>query len=339
MEIPLTLLVDDEARFVQTLAKNLGVQDLPTVAAHSGQEALEKLAEDNRIDLVILDVKMPGMDGIETLRAIKRSYPLVEVIMLTGHATVESAIEGMKLGAFDYLMKPVDLDLLVSKIKAVQDRLARTERLVTLGRLAATIAHEINNPLSVVLTYIKLMLTLIERQRFTPERLEEIKKYLTYMEGETSRCGEIVKNLLAFARRSRVELKPNSMEEVIERTIVLIAYDLKHRSIELVKGLEPNLPNSAQAMTSGGTLTVETRRAKAEGFVELLISDTGPGIPPEFLDQIFEPFFSTKEEGKGVGLGLAVVQSIIARHRGTIEVESPAADGMGTRFRILLPIA
>lgn len=357
MEVPFTLLVDDEVRFVQTLAKNLGVRDLPTVSAYSGQEALEKLAEDNRIDVVILDVKMPGMDGIETLRAIKRSYPLVEVIMLTGHATVESAIEGLKLGAFDYLMKPVDLDLLVSKINAVQDRLARTERLVILGRLAATIAHEINNPLSVVLTYIKLMLKLIERRRFTPERLEEIEKYLTYMEGETSRCGEIVKNLLAFARRSQIELKPNSMEEIIDKTLLLIAYDLRHRSIELVKGLEEDLPpvrcdfgqiqqallnllsNSAQAMTSGGTLTVEARRAKAEGFVELVITDTGSGIPAEHLDQIFEPFFSTKEESKGVGLGLAVVQSIISRHRGTIEVESPVTDGVGTRFRILLPIA
>jgi DNA-binding NtrC family response regulator len=115
---PSVLVVDDEVQFVETLVKRLAKRGVKTGSAHSGQEALEVLAGSGatRTDVVVLDVKMPGMDGLETLAAIKEKHPLVEVIMLTGHATVESAIEGMKRGAFDYLMKPCDLDLLMDKL-------------------------------------------------------------------------------------------------------------------------------------------------------------------------------------------------------------------------------
>jgi DNA-binding NtrC family response regulator len=117
MPLANVLLVDDEVPFVKTMTKRLIKRDLHIASAFSGQEALDKIEEDRSIEVVILDVKMPGMDGTETLREIKRKFPLVEVIMLTGHATVESGIEGMKLGAFDYLMKPCDIDQLISKVK------------------------------------------------------------------------------------------------------------------------------------------------------------------------------------------------------------------------------
>ena len=112
------LLVDDEVPFVETLVKRLAKRDLRVEAAYSGPEALEKLAAKGptTTDVVILDVKMPGMDGIETLSRIKEEHPMIEVIMLTGHATVESAIDGMKRGAFDYLMKPCEIDTLVQKV-------------------------------------------------------------------------------------------------------------------------------------------------------------------------------------------------------------------------------
>ena len=116
MPIANVLLVDDEVPFVETMTKRLNKRDLQVSTAFSGEEALEKLAKESHVEVVILDVKMPGMDGIETLREIKRQHPLVEVVMLTGHATVETAIEGMKLGAFDYLMKPCDMDVLMSKV-------------------------------------------------------------------------------------------------------------------------------------------------------------------------------------------------------------------------------
>ncbi len=110
------MIVDDEVPFVETISKRLTKRDLEVVQAFSGTEALNWLAKDTGIDVIILDVKMPGMDGIETLREIKKSYPLVEVIMLTGHATVDSAIEGMRQGAYDYLMKPCNMDDLITQI-------------------------------------------------------------------------------------------------------------------------------------------------------------------------------------------------------------------------------
>jgi DNA-binding NtrC family response regulator len=128
------LLVDDEVPFVEALSKRLDKRSVTVVPAFSGTEALEKLAGDSRIDTVVLDVKMPGMDGIETLQAIKASHPLVEVIMLTGHATVESAIEGMKLGALDYLMKPCDMEVLLSKIQDARNKKAKQEEKIAEAR-------------------------------------------------------------------------------------------------------------------------------------------------------------------------------------------------------------
>lgn len=117
MTTPYVMLVDDEVPFVETMRKRLDKRGLRITSAFSGEEALNLLKTEDSVDVIILDVKMPGMDGIEALQEIKRRHPLKEVIMLTGHATVETAIEGMKLGAFDYLMKPCDIDTLVAKVE------------------------------------------------------------------------------------------------------------------------------------------------------------------------------------------------------------------------------
>jgi DNA-binding NtrC family response regulator len=129
------MLVDDEVPFVDTMTKRLGKRNLDILAAYSGQEALEKLATTGSVDVVILDVKMPGMDGIETLREIKQTHPLVEVIMLTGHATVETGIEGMKLGAFDYLMKPCDIDQIMAKVQEAKTKKSQHEEKITKARI------------------------------------------------------------------------------------------------------------------------------------------------------------------------------------------------------------
>lgn len=116
------LLIDDEQGFVDTMAKRLDKRGFPVSVANSGQEGLDILDKNHGVDVVVLDVKMPGMDGIEVLKAIKVTYPLVEVIMLTGHATVENAIDGMKCGAFDYMMKPCDMDELLTKVGEAYDK-------------------------------------------------------------------------------------------------------------------------------------------------------------------------------------------------------------------------
>lgn len=121
------LLVDDEAPFVEALAKRLEKRGVTVSTAMSGPEALEKLNKKPNLDIVVLDVKMPGMDGITTLKAIKAARPMVEVIMLTGHATVESAIEGMKFGALDYLMKPCEMEMLLAKLQEAKAKKTRQE--------------------------------------------------------------------------------------------------------------------------------------------------------------------------------------------------------------------
>ena len=232
--------------------------------------------------------------------------------------------------------------------------LMRQDKLASLGKLAATIAHEINNPLAAVLTYIRLMIKLIARNRFSPERLEDISRYLATMESETARCGDIVKNLLAFSRQSKITFSSHSIADIIDRALILISHDLKIKEIQLKKSIESNMPkaicdfrqiqqvflglmyNASEAMQKGGTLTVTANRSvAAEGFLEIVITDTGCGITGEDMENIFEPFFTTKEEGKGVGLGLAVAYGIITRHNGTIAVESEL--DKGSTFKIRLP--
>jgi len=129
------MLVDDEVPFVETMTKRLTKRDLDVTSAFSGKEALNVLAGNQAVEVVILDVKMPGMDGIDTLREIKRLYPLIEIVMLTGHATVESAIEGMKLGAFDYLMKPCDVDVLLGKVQEAAAKKRQHEDKILEARL------------------------------------------------------------------------------------------------------------------------------------------------------------------------------------------------------------
>ena len=131
MPIANVLLVDDEVPFVEAMSRRLKKRDVNIVTSFSGPEALDVLEKDWSVEVVILDVKMPGMDGIETLGEIRKRFPLVEVIMLTGHATVETGIEGMKLGAFDYLMKPCDMDVLMDKLKeAVAKKRKHEEKII-----------------------------------------------------------------------------------------------------------------------------------------------------------------------------------------------------------------
>ncbi len=138
------LLVDDEVPFVETMTKRLTKREMDVVTAFGGEEALERLKEDSGIDVVVLDVKMPGMDGVQALKAIKAAHPLVEVIMLTGHATVESAIEGMKLGAFDYLMKPCEMDVLLGKLLEAKTKKVKHEKKIIEARMRElTFKHEV----------------------------------------------------------------------------------------------------------------------------------------------------------------------------------------------------
>lgn len=249
-----------------------------------------------------------------------------------------------------------DIKAAYQDLREAQEQIVWAEKLASLGKLAATIAHEINNPLSGVLNYIRLLIKMHARNRFSSEKLEDISRYLTIMESETARCGEIVKDLLAFARRTKITIDSNSIADIINKTLSLISHDLEMKEIKLQKSIEPNLPkvecdfkqiqqvllnlmyNASEAMLNGGTLTVTANRAAgSEAHLEVIISDTGYGIAKENMENIFEPFFTTKEEEKGVGLGLSVAYGIIAKHNGSISVESEV--GKGSTFKVRLPCA
>jgi len=240
------------------------------------------------------------------------------------------------------------------ELKEVQEQIVWTEKLASLGKLAATIAHEINNPLAGVLNYTRLIIKQLSRNRFSHEKLEEISRYLKIMESETARCGEIVKDLLAFARRTKITMESNCIEDIINKTLNLISHELEIKEIQLIKNIASNLPkvkcdfkqiqqvllnliyNAIEAMSIKGTLTITANRTNGtKALLEVAISDTGCGISEKDMENIFEPFFTTKEEGKGVGLGLSVVYGIIAKHNGTISVESEP--GKGSTFTIRLP--
>ena len=143
MTAPFVMLVDDEVTFVETMAKRLEKRNIETLIALSGEESLEALKTHQNLDVIVLDVKMPGMNGLETLKKIKQELPLIEVIMLTGHATIQSGIEGMKIGAYDFLTKPCDVEELVSKIKdAANKKREHEEKIVDAERKDLLLKYE-----------------------------------------------------------------------------------------------------------------------------------------------------------------------------------------------------
>jgi two-component system, NtrC family, sensor kinase len=240
-----------------------------------------------------------------------------------------------------------------AELRAAQDGMIQAEKLASLGKLAAVVAHEINNPLSGVLTYAKLLRKWIERGD-SAQHDAEMRDALQLIESETRRCGEIVRNLLTFARVTPMNVTEVDVNGIIKQCIKLIEHKLQLGNINTDLQLAENLPpvrgdmgqveqlllalimNAIEAMPHEGNLRIVTAAAE-EGDVVITVEDDGVGIPPELLPRLFDPFVTTKEDGKGTGLGLAICRSIIDRHRGKIEVKSEV--GRGTAFTIRLPAA
>jgi len=234
-------------------------------------------------------------------------------------------------------------------LRETQEQLIQAEKLTSLGQLAASIAHEINNPLSGVLAYTQLLTKKINNDRFSKEIALD---YLAKMESELTRSTSLVRNLLDFARQSPPKFSELDINEVINRSFELAAHSAELQHVQVVKELDPSLPktmadfaqlqqvctniivNAIEAMPEGGNLTIRT--SANNGQVKIEVQDTGVGISTENLRKLFIPFFTTKRAVKGVGLGLAVSYGIIQRHRGRIEVQSKEREG--TTFTIYLPL-
>jgi PAS domain S-box-containing protein len=239
---------------------------------------------------------------------------------------------------------------------ADQASLIHQDKMVSMGKLAASIAHEVNNPLAGILNYVRLMIKMLGRgDTLTPENQKKFQRYLDLVENETGRCSTIISSLLAFSRRSKEEVQAADVNEIIEKSILLCRHKLDLQNIRVEARPAQDVPpvhadfnqiqqclinlilNAIDAMPQGGVLTVSSALDAAGGMVKIRVGDTGCGIPREDLTKIFDPFYTTKKKGSGLGLGLSTVYGIVDRHKGAITVES--GTGKGTAFTITLPAA
>ena len=240
------------------------------------------------------------------------------------------------------------------ELKHAHQQVMQSEKMASIGKLAATVAHEINNPLSGILTYAKLLRKWLDRGGWDEQRRDEVRGSLELIESESRRCGEIVRNLLTFSRSSPMNLQWADLNQVVDRCVRLVQHQTELNNVQLQTQLAEDLPqvqcdaaqieqlllalimNAVDALPHGGNLWVRSRMVPEIGAVQLDVQDDGVGIPESILPNLFEPFFTTKERGHGVGLGLAISKGIVERHRGRIDVDSKP--GQGTRFTITLPV-
>ncbi len=234
----------------------------------------------------------------------------------------------------------------ITERKKGQKALWQSQRLASIGRLAAEIAHEMNNPLTSVLTFSKLVTSVLQQEPFPVHRVAELRDYISYLHSETERCATISRNLLDFSRQSQIEIRDNDIHGILDTTLNILRHRAELDEIKIHTDYATGLPllscdfkrlqqafinilwNGIEAMPEGGVLTVSTNFDRQRNIIEVKISDTGVGISEDDVEKIFEPFFTTKDEGKGVGLGLSVAYGIIRQHEGELYIQSKESAGV-----------
>ena len=372
------LVVEDDEGLNHLAQKALKRAGFETEAVFTGNDALDSIMEDSK-RILLVDQFLPDMTGTQLIRTLQDKDIRIPFVAMTGQGNEKTAVEMMKMGARDYLVKGFDLSEQLPKIfrrvvreleterrlvlaeqetKQLQEQFNQAQKLESIGRLAGGVAHDLNNLLSPILGYGEMLLEDSREDAFRREALEQIVN-------AGRRARDLVHQLLAFSRKQTLEFKPIHLnkllihfEKLLRRTIredVSIHLDLEP-SLPFIKGdvgqLEQvvmNLAVNAQdAMPDGGQLFIattaieldETDADHLEGaapgpHVMLAVKDTGTGMTATTLKHLYEPFYTTKETGKGTGLGLATVYGIVKQHGGTIQAESSPG---GVTFRVYLPV-
>lgn len=388
------LVVDDEPAFSEPLAERLALRGYETATAQDADTALAELARGPR-DLIFLDVGLPGMDGVDLLKILREHYPQTDVVMLSGAGDMSKAVQAMRRGALNWLSKPVGMDGILAECRKAAERagarqeaarLAEAARWRSLGRVAEGVAHEVNNPLNIMVQAAGLIRDCLEvpEAEALPD-IGEVREAVDTIRTQSLRVREITRKLLMVGHgldprvgaldvaadvAQVLRLLHERMESSHVRCDIAVpqgegaprplgsAPELQQICLHLLENaldaLSDTEPASGSAERPGGliTLTASTRRdAQGQDWYDLVVRDNGPGIAPDIMPHIFEPFFSTralqspvaahasggKTLGRYVGLGLAVARSL-AHARGGELTAANAADG-GAEFCLSLPLA
>lgn len=334
------------------------------------RKSFEEALERGGFDLILSDYQLPAFDGVAALVLAREKCPSVPYIFVSGNIGEESAIETLKNGATDYILKNGLLRLTSSVKRALkeveirnehqqlEEKFRQSQKMEAVGRLAGGIAHDFNNLLTVISGYSEMLLGNLENKSAIQHGLEEIRK-------AAAQSSALTRQLLAFSRKQILEPKVLDLNEAIHHSSKMfgrIIGEQIHLELSLTKGLgkikvDPSqleqimlnlIVNCRDAMMKGGKVVIRTMNvhldevyvkhyqdAKVGEYVLLSVEDSGIGMTEEVKKRIFEPFFTTKEEGKGTGLGLATVFGIVKQSNGTIEVDSIV--GKGTTFKIYFP--
>jgi len=354
------LLVDDNAALVDNLCQILEDEGYEVRSASTGAQALE--AARPGFDVALLDVRLPDADGTLLAEKLREISPEAAIVLLTGFATLETAIAAVRAGAFAYLVKPCSTpDLLLTieqalrqvRLHAEKRELSRrakvAEKLAAVGTMTAGLSHEIRNPLNAA----GLQLAVLERRiakmpaAVQPPLLEPLR----LVRDEIGRLEHLLEDFLQFARPRELNVARVDVRNAVESVVGFLAGDAEQRGVALGHSITPDLAptaadperlrqvlmnlaiNALDATPGGGRVNIEARADGRE--VVFLVDDSGPGIAPDARERLFEPFFTTKPTGSG--LGLAIVHAIVSQHGGSIEVDSSPLGG--ARFAVRLPQA
>lgn len=367
---PNILIVDDEPNILKTLSEALVGAGYKIRTAQDGKTAIRAVSR-TRYNLVILDIALPDIDGMEVLRKIKKISPEVEVVIITGHATVENSVNALNEGAYAYILKPFnpaevktiirkaiaeqkkslekeqllkDLQKSYQELEQSRDELIQSEKLTFAGRMAASVAHEIRNPLNIISMAVQQLHNELSKR-------DRRREYTKIVVGNIERVNKLITELVNAARPPKMKMQQKDVNKNIEDVFKSIQPKLQKMKTRVTYELDKSLPkikidsdhmtqafanillNACDALPKrGGRISITSK--KDGDYAVIKFKNKGSIIPKKDLIRIFDPFYSTKRTG--AGLGLSIVYTVIGSHRGTIGVESNKK--IGTVFTVKLPL-